>query len=236
LLWTGAFPSPRRVDHFRDDLNIPVWDTKKATHNVENVSHNLGIISVLIATVTFAAIFTLPGGYIADDHVNGGTPILSRKYAFKAFIVADMLAFALSIFATSLLIYAALSVVDLHNRGVCAAISSQLIEVAAKAMVGAFALATYAVLSHVNLPISILVCVTTFSLLPFCNPTYWGFLLLASPIVRRLGWVGLYKPHFHYQTAIRTTARIGTSYFKMVLLYVVFNLLLYIFIFLLALI
>jgi len=46
----------------------------------------LCIGSVLIATVTFGATFAVPGGYIADDHSNGGSPILARRYALEGFI------------------------------------------------------------------------------------------------------------------------------------------------------
>jgi Domain of unknown function len=224
------------VDHLRNDLNIPIVDKEKETDKAKSFARNLGIISVLIATVTFAAIFTLPGGYIADDHVNRGTPILSRKYAFKAFLVADMLAFALSMLATALVSFAGLSIVDLHSRKACAVISAVLIEFAAKAAVSAFALATYAVLSHVNLPMSILVCVFAFCLLAFSNPSSQGVLALALPLMTRLGWTGLFKSHYHNQTRTRITAKIGQSYLLMVLPYVALNLLLYISIFLLALI
>ena len=93
MMWTGALPSPRRADHIHDDLQIPRTDKERERKKVDSITRNLGIISVLIATVTFAA-----------DHINRGTPILSRKYAFKAFIVADSLAFLLSIFVTTLLI------------------------------------------------------------------------------------------------------------------------------------
>jgi Domain of unknown function len=225
------------VDHLDDDLNIPVYDSEKEVQKAESVTRSLGIISVLIATVTFAAIFTMPGGYIADDHLNRGTPTLSRKYAFKAFLVADMLAFALSILATSWLIYAGFSVVDVKLRFICAFISAQMIKVAVKATVCAFALAIYTVLSPVNLPISILVCVATFGLLPFSNPSFWGFLLLDSPLKVPLWYCfELFKTHFHPPTGRRVTVRIGFSYSQKVLIKIILNMLLYIFIFLLALI
>jgi Na+-transporting NADH:ubiquinone oxidoreductase subunit NqrD len=49
----------------------------------------LGLGSVLIATVAFAAAFTIPGGYNQDN----GTPVLARRYMFNAFILANALAF-----------------------------------------------------------------------------------------------------------------------------------------------
>ncbi|KAJ1701246.1 hypothetical protein LUZ63_001025 [Rhynchospora breviuscula] len=56
--------------------------------------------SVLIATVTFAAAFTPPGGFNSGD----GTPVLGRKYVFRAFILADVVAFASSFYCTFYLI------------------------------------------------------------------------------------------------------------------------------------
>ena len=52
-------------------------------------------MAALIATVTFAAGFTLPGGY----NVNEGTATLAKKSAFKAFVVMDTLAMVLSVSA-----------------------------------------------------------------------------------------------------------------------------------------
>ncbi|KAL6861374.1 hypothetical protein ACP4OV_017074 [Aristida adscensionis] len=58
----------------------------------------MGVVSVLVATVTFAAAFTLPGGYRSaeEDGVAAGTPVLSGSYAFDAYILADSLAFGCS--------------------------------------------------------------------------------------------------------------------------------------------
>ncbi|XP_078150912.1 protein ACCELERATED CELL DEATH 6-like [Carex rostrata] len=205
MMWTGALPSPRRVDHLIDDLKIPKIDKEKEIEKFESVTRNLSFISVLIATVTFAACFTMPGGYIADDPINRGTPILSRKYAFKAFIVADSLAFLLSIFVTTWLIFAGLVFVDIELREVCLNISVLLMVIAAKATLCAFSLVIYTMLYQVNLGISILVFVASFGLLPFSNPAYWGILSLAPPILKRIGWRGLYKYRLGDWTSMRNT-------------------------------
>ncbi|KAL6342703.1 hypothetical protein AAG906_013109 [Vitis piasezkii] len=52
------------------------------------------IVAALVATVTFAAGFTLPGGY--NDN---GMAILTKRAAFKAFIVTDTIAVILSVSA-----------------------------------------------------------------------------------------------------------------------------------------
>jgi hypothetical protein len=59
--------------------------------------------SVLIAAATFGATFAVSGGYIADDHSNGGSPVLARRYAFEGFIVSNTLAFVFSMVATTAL-------------------------------------------------------------------------------------------------------------------------------------
>jgi Domain of unknown function len=110
-----------------------------------NKIQNVGIGSVLIATVTFAAAFTLPGGY---DSVKG-TPNLARRYAFKAFILADMVAFmhsALSVFCTTWSIY------EKTGGGVSAMLNVAAYNFlsAGASLVLAFGLALYVVLSPIN--------------------------------------------------------------------------------------
>ena len=53
------------------------------------------IVAALVATVSFAAGFTLPGGYSEHD----GMATLAKQAAFKAFVLMDTLAMALSVSA-----------------------------------------------------------------------------------------------------------------------------------------
>jgi len=53
------------------------------------------VVAALIATVTFAAAFTLPGGYKSDQ----GTAILAKKAAFIVFVISDAMSMVLSISA-----------------------------------------------------------------------------------------------------------------------------------------
>lgn len=76
---------------------------KKAKRNVTETSRinakwlteiyttNTSLVAILIATITFAAAFTLPGGYNSNSG-SEGLPIMSRKFAFQAFLVSDTLA------------------------------------------------------------------------------------------------------------------------------------------------
>ncbi|TMW94012.1 hypothetical protein EJD97_010888 [Solanum chilense] len=51
------------------------------------------VVATLIMTVAFAAAFTLPGGLENDNGPNKGMSILSKKTAFRAFVISDVLAF-----------------------------------------------------------------------------------------------------------------------------------------------
>jgi len=53
------------------------------------------VVAALIATVTFAAAFTLPGGYKSDR----GTTILAKKASFVVFVISDAISMVLSISA-----------------------------------------------------------------------------------------------------------------------------------------
>ncbi|KAI3409595.1 ANK_REP_REGION domain-containing protein, partial [Psidium guajava] len=62
------------------------------------VHRNYLLIAVFIATVTFAAAFTMPGGY-NDNGPDQGTATLARRAAFKAFVVFNTTAFCFSVLA-----------------------------------------------------------------------------------------------------------------------------------------
>lgn len=62
------------------------------------------IVAALVATVNFAADFTLPGGYSE----NNGMATLTKKAAFRAFVVTNILAMVFPISATLVYFYMAL--------------------------------------------------------------------------------------------------------------------------------
>ena len=102
LTQVGAVMGVRRQDHLLETDNITprvnaaAFDGSKETEVLKESTGALCIGSVLIATVIFGVTFAVPGGYIADDHNNGGSPILARRYAFDAFIASNTLAFVFS--------------------------------------------------------------------------------------------------------------------------------------------
>ena len=58
--------------------------------------------ATIIASVTFTAAFTVPGGYESGG-INQGLAVLCKKAAFKAFVIANALAFGFS--TASILVY-----------------------------------------------------------------------------------------------------------------------------------
>ncbi|XP_076931865.1 uncharacterized protein LOC143597165 [Bidens hawaiensis] len=63
------------------------------------------VVAALIATIVFAAAFTVPGGYAQTDKDNG-TPVFKSEATFMVFVVAD----AISLFASSASILIFLSI------------------------------------------------------------------------------------------------------------------------------
>nr|XP_028953712.1 protein ACCELERATED CELL DEATH 6-like [Malus domestica] len=106
------------------------------------------VVATLIATVTFAASFTMPGGYQSGGGSDQGSPILSKNTAFKAFVITDTLAMALSSCSVLVLLYS-----SIHTKGKYMTQISETFQMvvtltmlALIAMVIAFVTGTYAVL------------------------------------------------------------------------------------------
>ncbi|KAF8369839.1 hypothetical protein HHK36_032138 [Tetracentron sinense] len=84
-----------------EPLNGKEWDLVNATkdgtfiNSLKELRKNQMIVATLIATVTFAAAFQVPGGYKTDN----GTSVLADDSTFKQFLDADAKAFKLSMAA-----------------------------------------------------------------------------------------------------------------------------------------
>ncbi|XVF62977.1 hypothetical protein PTKIN_Ptkin09bG0051900 [Pterospermum kingtungense] len=76
---------------------------------LEKIKDSHLVVATLIATVTFAATVTVPGGYKSDNsNSDGGTPFLIRRAAFIAFTISNALAFMFSLAAVAVHFVAAL--------------------------------------------------------------------------------------------------------------------------------
>ncbi|KAJ3680088.1 hypothetical protein LUZ60_016366 [Juncus effusus] len=242
LAWLGAVPSPRPLNrnfelkgdtekikeqekykNTTSDKSIEKEQEKKNNkesnktigeeqEKYKSIASNISIGSVLVATVTFAAIFTMPGGYEPDsNNAQSGTPVLSTKYAFKVFVISDSLAFILSILSTIYIMYAGSANVNWKLRERCLLASVLMMVYAAKALVCGFASAAFVLLSPVNFPLSIFICVLAVLALCYNHPFYQTFFKLAFPLWKRLGFRGLFKSHFHPVTLKRIPVPISTN-------------------------
>ncbi|KAL5203617.1 hypothetical protein ABZP36_008488 [Zizania latifolia] len=69
---------------------------KDAKSLTQTYTSNTSLIAILLATITFAAAFTLPGGY-SNDAGNEGRPVMEKKIVFRSFLIADTLAMCSSL-------------------------------------------------------------------------------------------------------------------------------------------
>ncbi|XBI69401.1 hypothetical protein VPH35_048473 [Triticum aestivum] len=110
LIYCRAKHGNRRLDHFEEQY-IQAEDEEKESDKLTASTQTLGIGSVLMATVAFTATFTPPG-----DYSDNGTPNLSRRYVFYAFIAANSLAFGCSGLTTINLMYSGTAIVNVPLR------------------------------------------------------------------------------------------------------------------------
>ncbi|KAF8700444.1 hypothetical protein HU200_034384 [Digitaria exilis] len=151
------------------------------------------IASGLIAIVAFAAAVTVPGGFISDDNPHPGTAILAKRFAFRAFVVSDTMAFLSSIIATCFLIYGGAREVPPRHRETYKLLASGLVPLAVQFMIAAFAFGFHLVLGAANLGLIIFVYMVSSASVLFCFPGIWVPFCLGfqKAIWRRAGWRGI---------------------------------------------
>ncbi|CAL5093320.1 unnamed protein product [Urochloa decumbens] len=151
LISFGAEHSVLRHDHIEGKYGRPLNQKEKNEQSdlINNATQMFIVGAVLIATVAFGATFAIPGGYKADDHLNGGTPTLAGRYTFEAFMMANTLAFVCSTVATLGLVLSGTTLFDLRTRKMNFIMSVSLFSSSVTSMTVAFALAAYMVLAPV---------------------------------------------------------------------------------------
>lgn len=116
------------------------------------------IVAALIATITFAAAYAIPGGYDGNQGRDQGMAVLSRRAAFKAFAITNTIAVSSSV--CSLLFYVAGGFLLVESGNVVALANVNLYGfiltlISLVAMMLAFISASFALLAHsVALPIA----------------------------------------------------------------------------------
>ncbi|KAG8500115.1 hypothetical protein CXB51_004385 [Gossypium anomalum] len=106
------------------------------------------VVAALVATVTFAAAITVPGGFKGEKGLDQGTHFLIHNAAFQTFIVTDALAFGLSVHVL-IIHYGMWRLFWLCSRdeiSIKMALASRFLVFAMYAMLIAFCTANYAVL------------------------------------------------------------------------------------------
>lgn len=165
-----------RRDHIEEIYSrrvVSKEDLAEELDKMQESTQTLGIGSVLIVTVTFGAMFALPGGYRADDHPYGGTPTFSGRYAFHAFMMANTLAFICSSIATIGLMYSGSSMVNLRTRQYNFGITAFLMTNSVTSLTIAFALVAYMVLAPVDHKTAVVICVLSPLVVIYINIDSW---------------------------------------------------------------
>ncbi|CAL4988941.1 unnamed protein product [Urochloa decumbens] len=147
-----------------DNLHGAVMDEvtnalrKDAKALTEKYTNNTSLVAILIATITFAAAFTLPGGYSSNAY-NEGYPIMARKVAFQAFLISDTLAMCSSLAVAFICIIAKWEDFEflLHYRS----FTKKLMWFAYMGTTIAFSTGLYTVLAPRLLWLAVAVCVPT---------------------------------------------------------------------------
>ncbi|CAL4979043.1 unnamed protein product [Urochloa decumbens] len=184
ILHCGAVNGVHRKDHLEDNKTRKFkQDGRKESEVLKDSAGTLCIGSVLIASVTFGATFAVPGGYIADDHNNGGTPVFARRYAFDAFIPANTLAFVCSAVATIGLMYSGSPLYNRRSRMVHLGIAFYLLSISVTSLIAAFALGAYVVLAPVAHKTAVATCVLSSLGLLYNHLEFIGRHLLLLPLL-----------------------------------------------------
>jgi hypothetical protein len=180
------------MDHFYEQyenhhgVNSDYKD--KELEMLKDSTQSQSIGSVLIATVTFGAMFALPGGYRADDHHFGGTPTLAGTYAFHAFMIANTIAFICSTIATLGFMFAGSAKLSLVRRKIHFDKTTGFMHNSIMALTIAFALGVYTVLAPVAQSTAIVICALSPLVVLYNFADFWlNLFRFALPLRARKG-------------------------------------------------
>ncbi|KAG5554523.1 hypothetical protein RHGRI_012166 [Rhododendron griersonianum] len=123
---------------------------KERDEEMSKMANTHMIVATLISTISFAAGFTIPGGYDGNQGPNQGMAVLVREAAFKAFVITNTIAVICSTSSVFLYVSAAVfsSKYEGDKRTHRYTTAFWLIIIAMVAMILAFIAGTYTVLAH----------------------------------------------------------------------------------------
>ncbi|XP_058211401.1 ankyrin repeat-containing protein NPR4-like [Rhododendron vialii] len=136
-----------------NEYKVPVGERIEDFNPIINT---MALVATLIATVTFAAAFTMPGGHDTSPG-NLGVANLTKKAALRAFILSDTVAMSFSIVAVLALALAVYFEQEMQRR-ICL-ISWALINLAMRGSLVAFMSGLFVVIAPKALWEAISVCI-----------------------------------------------------------------------------
>jgi hypothetical protein len=178
-----------RRDHFEENYTRQLkYDETEHLEKLKEPTQTLCIGVALVATAIFTVTFALPGGYKADEHINGGTPTLAGRYAFDAFIIASTFSFVLSVMAMVGLMYSGYSILNPQTRRIYLIAALYFGSTSGTCFLATFALGLYMVLARVAHKSAIAICVIS-PLAVICKQMdlWLKWALLAQPLCTRIG-------------------------------------------------
>ncbi|KAH7844810.1 hypothetical protein Vadar_031909 [Vaccinium darrowii] len=131
--------------------------------------NTMTLVATLLATITFAAAFTMPGGFDTNPD-NLGVAILIKKASLKAFILADTIGMCCSMAVMFLVMWAMIADDDTVEELVN--VSSKLLPFALFATLVAFVCAIFAVIAPKALWVTILVGIICSGLIASSSPIH----------------------------------------------------------------
>ncbi|KAF7112425.1 hypothetical protein RHSIM_RhsimUnG0230500 [Rhododendron simsii] len=173
----GRHPNVHKVTPGQQVFTLPSQNDDRKPY-----INTLALVAALIATLTFAAAFTMPGGYDSSPNNLVGVATLANKAALKVFVVSDTLAMCCSILSLFLLIRAMRV-----EQGVTFSLtntSTSLVGIALYATLVAFISGIFAVIAPKTLWVAIVVCIVC-SVAPF---------FFSPDRVQRFSFLTLYMP------------------------------------------
>ena len=126
---------------------------------VKQESETNMLVATLIATVTFTAAFTVPGGFNQNGNVGEGLAVLSKITAFRVFLIANTLAFGLSTTSVFVHFLASATITGAVFHREVARRTSLLINWSIGALPVAFIAGTYTVVPHsLGIAVVVILC------------------------------------------------------------------------------
>ena len=117
LIWTAlksAGARPAGNSKFPPNRRCKQYSESPNTDKYKDRVNTLLLVSILVATVTFAAGFTIPGGYNSSDP-GAGLAIFLMRNMFHMFVICNTIAMYTAILAAIILIWAQLGDLNLMD-------------------------------------------------------------------------------------------------------------------------